>query len=132
MRPLLQVLLGAVALVLLIACANVANLLLTRSTARARDMAIRSALGAGRYRLARQTVIETLLLSLAGGLAGIALAAAGLRALLASIPGQLPRLSTVAIDYRVFGFALVVSASLGVVFGLLGATRLRKSIPEAS
>jgi putative ABC transport system permease protein len=129
LRPLLQVLLGAVGLVLLIACGNVANLLLTRSTARARDMAIRSALGAGRYRLARQTVIETLLLSLAGGVAGVALAAVGLRALLASIPGQLPRMSAVAIDYRVLGFALVVSAALGVVFGLLGATRLLKSDP---
>jgi putative ABC transport system permease protein len=129
LRPLLQVLLGAVSLVLLIACGNVANLLLTRSTARARDMAIRSALGAGRYRLARQTVIETLLLSLAGGLAGVALAAGGLRALLASIPGQLPRLGTVAIDYRVLGFALAVSALLGVVFGLLGAARLLRSDP---
>jgi putative ABC transport system permease protein len=128
-RPLLQVLFGAVSLVLLIACGNVANLLLSRSTARARDMAIRSALGAGRYRLARQTVVETLLLSLAGGLAGVALAAAGLRGLLASMPGQLPRMSSVAIDYRILGFALLVSAAAGVLFGLLGVTRLLRADP---
>jgi predicted permease len=129
LRPLLQVLLGAVSLVLLIACGNVANLLLSRSTARARDMAIRSALGAGRYRLARQTVVEALLLSFAGGLAGVALAVVSVRALIASIPGSLSRLSTVAIDYRVLGFALLISTGLGVVFGLLGAVRLLKTDP---
>jgi putative ABC transport system permease protein len=130
LRPLLQVLLGAVSLVLLIACGNVANLLLSRSTARARDMAIRSALGAGRYRLARQTVIETLLLSLAGGLAGVVLAVVGVRAFVASIPAQLPRLSTVAIDARVLGFALLISTGLGVAFGLMGVTRLMKADPN--
>ena len=131
MRPLLRVLFGAVGLVLLIACGNVANLLLSRSTARARDMAIRSALGAGRYRLARQTVIETLLLSLAGGVAGVALAAVGVRALIASIPGQLPRLSTVAIDARVLGFALLISTCLGGIFGLLGVSRVMKADPNS-
>lgn len=128
-RPLLLVLLGAVGLVLLIACGNVANLLLSRSAARARDMAIRSALGAGSYRLARQTVTECLLLSLAGGLAGVALASAGVRALLASIPGQLPRLGTVAVDDRVLGFTLLVSAALGIVFGMIGSIRVLKSDP---
>ena len=129
LRPLLQVLLGAVSLVLLIACGNVANLLLSRSTARAREMAIRSALGAGRYRLARQAVIEALILSAAGGLAGVALAAAGVRALLATIPGQLPRFGAVAIDGRILLFAVLVSAALGVVFGLLGIMRLLKTDP---
>jgi putative ABC transport system permease protein len=129
MRPLLMVLLGTVGLVLLIACGNVANLLLSRSTARARDMAIRSALGAGRHRLARQTVIESMLLSVAGGAAGAAVAAIGVRALIAASPGQLPRLSTVAIDYRVMAFALFVSLVIGVVFGLIGSIRVLQSDP---
>ena len=129
MRPLLMVLLGTVGLVLLIACGNVANLLLSRSTARARDMAIRSALGAGRHRLARQTVIECVLLSIAGGAAGAALAAIGVRALIAAMPGPLPRLATVTIDYRVMGCALLVSLVLGIVFGLVGSIRVLRSDP---
>jgi putative ABC transport system permease protein len=128
-RPLLQVLLGAVGLVLLIACGNVANLLLARSTARARDMAIRSALGAGRRRLVRQAVSECLLLSFAGGAAGIGLAIAGVRALVAAIPGQVPRLGTVAVDARVLGFALAASAALGVTFGIIGSIRLLRIDP---
>ena len=129
MRPLLMVLLGTVGLVLLIACGNVANLLLSRSTARARDMAIRSALGAGRHRLARQTVIECLLLSIAGGAAGATLAAIGVRALIAAMPAQLPRIATVTIDERVMAFALLVSIALGIVFGLLGSLRVLQSDP---
>jgi putative ABC transport system permease protein len=129
LRPLLIVLLGAVGLVLLIACGNVANLLLSRSTARAKDMAIRSALGAGRHRLARQTVIECLLLSIAGGAAGAALATASVRALIALIPGQLPRFSTVTIDFRVLAFALLVSLLLGILFGLIGSIRVLQSDP---
>jgi putative ABC transport system permease protein len=129
MRPLLMVLLGTVGLVLLIACGNVANLLLSRSTARARDMAIRSALGAGRHRLTRQTVIECLLLSIAGGAAGAAMAGIGVRALIAAIPGQLPRLTTVTVDYRVMAFALLVSLVLGIVFGLIGSIRILQSDP---
>ena len=128
-RPLLQVLLGAVGLVLLIACGNVANLLLARSTARARDMAIRSALGAGRRRLVRQTVSECLLLSFAGGAAGVGLAVAGVRALVAAIPGQVPRLATVAVDARVLGFALAASAALGVAFGVIDSIRLSRIEP---
>ena len=128
-RPLLQVLLGAVGVVLLIACGNVANLLLARSTARARDMAIRRALGAGRRRLIRQMVGECLLLSFAGGAAGVALAIAGVRALVAAIPGQVPRLDTVAVDARVLAFAFAASALLGVTFGIIGSIRLLRIDP---
>jgi predicted permease len=124
MRPLLLVLLGAVGLVLLIACGNVANLLLARSTVRARDMAIRSALGAGRARLARQTLLECLLLSLGGGLAAAALASFGVRALIAAIPGQSSRLGTVAVDARVLVFTLFIAATLGIIFGVVGSMRV--------
>jgi predicted permease len=128
-RPLLLVLLGAVGLVLLIACANVANLLLARSAGRARDMAIRSALGAGRGRLVRQTVVEALLLSLAGGLAAAAFASAGIGALIAAIPGQAPRLDTVAVDARVLAFTLLIAAALGIIFGIVGSMRVLQYDP---
>jgi predicted permease len=129
MRPLLLVLLGAVGLVLLIACGNVANLLLARSTARARDMAIRSALGAGRGRLVRQTVFESLLLSLAGGLAAAALASAGVGALVAALPGHAPRLGTVAVDARVLAFTLLIASVLGTIFGIVGSMRVLQYDP---
>jgi predicted permease len=128
-RPLLQVLLGAVGLVLLIACSNVANLLLARAAARQREMAIRSALGASTTRLTRQVVTESLLLSLTGGMVGVAFAALGVRSLVAWIPGELPRLSSVGVDVRVLGFALTISVVVGVAFGLLGVIRLLKSDP---
>ena len=124
MRLLLLVLLGAVGLVLLIACGNVANLLLARSTVRARDMAIRSALGAGRGRLIRQTLIESVLLSLAGGLAAVALASVGVRAVIAAIPSQSPRLDTVAVDARVLVFTLCLAGTLGIIFGVIGSRRV--------
>jgi predicted permease len=129
MRPLLLVLLGAVGLVLLIACGNVANLLLSRSAARQRDIAIRSALGASTKDLARHVLTESLLLSLTGGLAGVVLAAVGVRTLVALIPGELPRLSAIAVDARVLGVALLISVAVGIAFGLLGAMRLLKSDP---
>jgi predicted permease len=129
MRPLLLVLLGAVGLVLLIACGNVANLLLSRSAARQRDIAIRSALGASIRQLARQVVSESLLLSLSGGIAGVVLATIGVRTLVALIPGELPRLSAIAVDARVLGFALLISAAVGIAFDILGSVRLLKADP---
>jgi ABC-type antimicrobial peptide transport system permease subunit len=107
-RTSLLVLVGAVSFVLLIACANVANLLLVRATARKREMAIRAAMGAGRGRIVRQLLTENVLLSLVGGTLGLGLGIAGIRALLAVNPGSIPRIgadgSGVAIDWRVVAF----------------------------
>jgi len=120
--PLL-VLFGSVGFVLLIACANVANLLLARSTGRQREIAVRAALGAGRRRVVRQLLTESSILALAGGLAGILIAYAALHALIALGPQNLPRLDEIGIDYAVFGFALVLSLLTGASFGTLPALR---------
>jgi putative ABC transport system permease protein len=122
-RSMLLVLLGAVGFVLLIACANVANLSIARSLRRSREMAIRAGLGAGRWRLIRQLLTESLLLAAAGGAAGVLLAAASLKSLTRLAPDSLPRLEQVGLDYRVLGFAAAASLATGLLFGLLPAWR---------
>lgn len=140
-RSSLLVLLGAVGFVLLIACANVANLLLVRAAGRKREFAIRVALGAGRLRIMRQLLTESVVLALASGIIGLALGYAGVRALLAVSPAGLPRVGehggAVGIDWRLLAFTLGVSLFTGILFGLfpaIGASRpdLNATLKEGS
>jgi putative ABC transport system permease protein len=136
-RPALLVLLGAVLLVLLLACANVSALLLARAAARQREIAVRLALGASRARLVRQLLAEAVIIAAAGGLAGTLIAVWGLHGLLSLVPAEIPRLEDAAIDPRVFAFALVLTGVSALASGLVPAllasrSRLSDVLAESS
>jgi putative ABC transport system permease protein len=143
-QPYLLILLGATGFVLLIACANVSNLLLARGSARTRELAVRLAMGASRGRLLRQLLTESLIIAVAGGAVGFAIASEGITALLAAAPGQmamggigLPRIHDIRVDWTILGFALGVSFLCGALFGIVpalhaGRTNLNLELREGS
>jgi putative ABC transport system permease protein len=135
-RDTLWILFGAVAFVLLIACANIANLLLARATGRRKEMAIRAAMGAGRWRIARQLLTESLLLSLIGGALGLLVARLTIRWILYVSPTAIPRAREISVDWRVLAFTLGVSVLTGILFGLVpalqaGQTDVHETLKES-
>ena len=130
-RPALLVILGAVTVVMLIACGNVTNLLLARGVQRRGEFALRAALGAGRRRLTRQLLTESLLLAALGGAGGLAVAGAGVRALVALVPPGLPRAGAISINPAMFGFGLVVTTLIGLAVGLVPALQAAHSDPQS-
>jgi putative ABC transport system permease protein len=126
-KPALRILMIAVAFVLLIACANVASLVLSRSAARQREFALRTALGAARHRIVRQVLTESIVLALAGGALGVGIAVAGVRFLVSLNPGSVPRLMDIQVDRAVLLFALGLSALTGLLFGLVPALQSGRS-----
>ena len=131
-RPALIVLLAAVGLLLLVACANVANLLIARAEARRGELALRTALGAGRGRIARQLLVETLVLAALGGALGVGLAAGGVELLVALQPPDVPRIGAVTIDWRVLAFTTATTAVAGVLLGVLPALAASRTDPAAA
>jgi putative ABC transport system permease protein len=131
-RPALFVLLGAVGLVLLVACVNVANLLLARGSGRMREVAVRTALGAGGRRLARQFLTESIVLTLVASVLGIALAVLGLRVLIAIAPPDVPRLTAVSLDLRVLAVALGVSGLVSLLFGMVPLLQAAHVDPQST
>jgi len=131
-KPALVILFGAVALVLLIGCTNVANLLLTRASERGREMILRTVLGAGRGRLLRQLITESLLLALVGGVVGLFLGFALVRALGTYIAEALPQAAEISLDARLLAYTLGISLLTGVVFGLIPALKASRVAPGAS
>ena len=129
-RPALRILFAAVSLLLLIACANVAGLLLARSSRRRAEIALRAALGASRSEIVRQVLVESLLLSLLGGALGLAFSTLFLQAMLRFVPQNLPRLDTISIDTSVLAFTLLASLLTGLLFGVLPAWRMSRLDPS--
>jgi predicted lysophospholipase L1 biosynthesis ABC-type transport system permease subunit len=121
-----MILFGAVCFVLLIACANVANLMMGRATSRQKEIAVRTALGASSARIARQLLIESVLIALAGGALGLLLSLVGMKVLLSFGPSSVPRLQTIGLDLRVLGFTLGLSVITGLLFGLAPILQTRK------
>jgi putative ABC transport system permease protein len=128
-QTLLLILLGAVAAVLLIACVNAANLLLARSTARRQEIAIRAAIGAGRGRLLRQLLTESLLISLAGGIGGSLVAVFGVKLLVSLLPADFPRGQAIHLDFNVFAFTLAIALAAGLLFGFAPALQGSRTSP---
>ena len=129
-RPALLVLLGAVGFVLLIACANVANLVLARTVARRKEIAVRSALGSGRGRIVRPILAETLLLAIVGGALGLLLAGVGVRLIVAFLGEQMPRVNDIRVDWPVLAFTFTLAILTGILAGLLPAWKLSRANPN--